>query len=277
MASVFLFVFFLLSHFVLLHSAEEVQRKLQNCSPFQCGKFGNIGFPVTNIPPPFCGLLRVICDQTPPTIQLPQGPWSGRPYEVINISYTNYTTQTIRIRDLSLWEYLNTSKCEYLINFTLPNSPLISFKLTTPNQTLFKCSRTLDITSPTNLENMSCGDYNIYYTISNEASQSFPSGCSTIQLPVQEHSHKAELKVTAEFDLEVRVSDACSRCYSRGGLCELDKRGEFNCTVTEKAFQKGIDIGITKNFLFLHTHAYWKCLKISLHTRFFSFLCYSKS
>ena len=254
MASVFLFVFFLLSHFVLLHSAEEVQRKLQNCSPFQCGKFGNIGFPVTNIPPPFCGLLRVICDQTPPTIQLPQGPWSGRPYEVINISYTNYTTQTIRIRDLSLWEYLNTSKCEYLLNFTLPNSPLISFKLTTPNQTLFKCIRTLDITSPTNLENMSCGDYNIYYTISNEASQSFPSGCSTIQLPVQEHSHEAELNMTAEYDLEVRVSDACSRCYSRGGLCELDKEGEFNCSVTEEAFQKGIDIGITQKFLFLHTH-----------------------
>ncbi|XP_075636337.1 LEAF RUST 10 DISEASE-RESISTANCE LOCUS RECEPTOR-LIKE PROTEIN KINASE-like 2.4 [Castanea sativa] len=241
MASVFLFVFFLLSHFVLLHSAEEVQRKLQNCSPFQCGKFGNIGFPVTNIPPPFCGLLPVICDQTAPTIQLPQGPWSGRPYEVINISYTNYTTQTIRIRDLSLWEYLNTSKCEYLINFTLPNSPLISFKLTTPNQTLIKCSRTLNITSPTNLEYMSCRDYNIYYTHSNEASQSFPSGCSTIQLPVQEHySHKAELNITAEFDLEVHVSDACSRCYSRGGLCELDKKGEFNCTVTEKAFQKGI-------------------------------------
>ncbi|KAM3692980.1 hypothetical protein ACJW31_08G130300 [Castanea mollissima] len=86
---------------------------------------------------------------------------------------------------------------------------------------------------------MSCGDYNIYYTHSNEASQSFPSGCSTIQLPVQEHySHKAELNITAEFDLEVRVSDACSRCYSRGGLCELDKKGEFNCTITEKAFQK---------------------------------------
>nr|POE64381.1 hypothetical protein CFP56_12427 [Quercus suber] len=87
---------------------------------------------------------------------------------------------------------------------------------------------------------MSCGDYNIYYTHSNEAAQSFPSGCSTIQLPVQEnYSHKAELNITAEFDLEVRVSDACSRCYSRGGLCELDKKGEFNCTVTEEAFQKG--------------------------------------
>ena len=101
---------------------------------------------------------------------------------------------------------------------------------------------------------MRCGDYKIYHTHSNKASQSFPFGCSTIQLPVQEHSHEAELNMTAEYDLEVRVSEACSRCYSRGGLCELDNKGEFNCTVTEEAFRKGIDIGITQKFLFLHTH-----------------------
>ncbi|KAK7859851.1 hypothetical protein CFP56_002215 [Quercus suber] len=94
----------------------EGNREHPYCFPFQCGKFGNIGFPFTNIPPPF------ECDETPLTIKLPLGVGSGKPFEVINISYTN-TTQSTRIRDLLLWEYLNTSKCEYLINFTVPNSP----------------------------------------------------------------------------------------------------------------------------------------------------------
>ncbi|KAK7859852.1 hypothetical protein CFP56_002216 [Quercus suber] len=90
---------------------------------------------------------------------------------------------------------------------------------------------------------MRCGNHKIYHTHSNKASQSFPSGCSTIQLPVQEHSHKDELIITAEFELEVHVSNACSSCYSRGGLCKLiGNKGKFHCNITEK----DIDIGITQ-------------------------------
>ncbi|KAL4611816.1 hypothetical protein ACB092_08G153000 [Castanea dentata] len=170
------FVFFLLTNLLLLHSAEEEKSTHPNCPSFQCAKFGTIGFPFTNGSQPSCGLLPVNCDEPIPLIQLPLG-LSGKPYEVINISYTN-STQSIRIMDFSLLKYLRTEKCEYLTNFTLPNSPLISFKLITPNQTLFKCNRILDITSPRDFKYKSCGNYNFYYS-----SPRFASQCSIIQLP----------------------------------------------------------------------------------------------
>lgn len=118
---------------------------------------------------------------------------------------------------------------------------LISFNLIIPNLTLFQCNRTLDSGVPNFRKN--CGDYNIYYSHINEAYESIPSECSTIQLPLK------GLNITAEFNLEVHVADVCSSCYSRGGLCELDNKGKFHCTITEK----GIDIGITQKILVLQT------------------------
>ena len=145
-----------------------------------------------------------------------------------------------------LWEYLNTKKCNYLKQFYSSQFSIYLFyfrltKQSKPNQTQFKCNHTPNITSPMNFKQMSSGDYDICYNYSNEASQSFPSECSTIQLPVH-LSNRDEQKITAEFYLEVHVSDACSSCYSRGGLCELDNKGKFHCSIIEK----GIDIGITQ-------------------------------
>ena len=112
MASISLLVFFVLSHLLLFHSAE-----LPNCSSFNCGKFSIIGFPFFNTKYPFCGgLLAVNCDGTPSTIQLE---WGGRQNEVIKISYTN-TTQSTRIKDSLLLDYLNTQKCESVTNWTFP-------------------------------------------------------------------------------------------------------------------------------------------------------------
>ena len=93
------FVFVLLTNLLLLHSAEEEKSTRPNCPSFPCGKFGTIGFPFTNVSYPSCGLLPVNCDETPPKIQLPLG-LSRKPYEVINISYTNFT-QSIRIKDFT--------------------------------------------------------------------------------------------------------------------------------------------------------------------------------
>ena len=138
MVSVYLFVFFVLSHLSLLHSVEEEKRKQPNRSPFLCRKFGIIGFPFTNSADPNCSLLPVNCDKTPPTIQLG---WTGGPYEVINISYTGNTTQSTRIKDLSLSDHLTTQKCEFLTSFIFPNSLSIFYEITSPMQTLFKCDR----------------------------------------------------------------------------------------------------------------------------------------
>ena len=249
MACVSLFVFFLLTHLLLLHSAEEVNRTVPNCSPFQCGKLGIIGFPFTDSSNPICGLLPVKCDEIPPTIQLG---WNRGPYEVINISYTN-TTLFTRIKDLLLSDALNTQKCESVTNFTLPNSPFISFKLTTPSQTLFKCNSTLGIASPRNFTYRSCGVYSLYYSHLNDNSQCFPAQCSIIQLPRKKHSDKDALfsLLSAEFELEVNVSEACSSCYSGGGHCELEQNGEFQCAIAKKGRHR-----ITQNTLDLLVHTY---------------------
>ena len=124
MASLPLFILFVLSHLLLLHSAEAENRNPPSCSSFQCGKFGIIGFPFTNSTSSSCGLLPVNCTETPPTIQFSG---SGGPYEAINISCTN-TTQSTRIKDLLLSDNLNPQKCEFLTNLTLPNSPSISYE-----------------------------------------------------------------------------------------------------------------------------------------------------
>ncbi|KAM4084398.1 hypothetical protein ACB094_08G129200 [Castanea mollissima] len=222
MACVSLFAFFLLSHLFLLHSAEEVNKTLQNCSPFQCGKFGTIGFPFTNISQPFSFLLPIKCDRMPPTIHL--GLSRGL-YEVINISYSYTSTkQSTRIKDLLLSDDLRNQKCESLTNFTIANSPIISFKLTTPSLTLVKCSRTLGITSPRNFRHASCGDYNLYYSHLNDNPPSFSS----------EYNDTLFSLLSAEFNLEMHVSDASSRCYGGAGQCVLDKNGKFQCAIAEK-------------------------------------------
>ena len=77
-------------------------------------------------------------------------------------------------------------------------------------------------------------NYNFYYSPLNKASQSSPSGCLPIQLPVNETSNKDELNLIAEFDLELHVSDDCSSCHFKEG--------------------KGIDIGITQKCFDARTH-----------------------
>ena len=205
----------------------------------------DIGFPSTNGLQPSCGLLPINCDRTLPTIQLPLG-LSGKPYEFINISYTN-STWSIHIKDFPHLEFLNTSECQYLINFTLPNSPFISFKLTTPNLTLYKCNRSPNITSNMNFEDVSYGEYDFYFNISKP---SFASQCSILQLPIKGDAVKNQYELVAKYDLEIHISDACSNCYSRRGLCELGKEGNFNCSITP-IIEKGIDIKITQNVLVL--------------------------
>ena len=66
------------------------------------------------------------------------------------------------------------------------------------------------------------------------------------------HTEKEEVNLTAEYDLEVYVSDACSSCYSIGGLCELDNKRKFHCAITEK----GMNFGITQKYWVLQLHTY---------------------
>ncbi len=84
---------------------------------------------------------------------------------------------------------------------------------------------------------MSCNDNNFYYSHSNNSSPSFNSECSIIQLPVKGLLDYDNLFtfLTAEFNLEVLVSDPCPSCHRRGGQCF--NLGESYCSIAEK----GID------------------------------------
>ncbi|KAM3691478.1 hypothetical protein ACB098_08G018100 [Castanea mollissima] len=228
MASVPLFVFFLLSQLVLLHSADGKWNH-QNCAPFHCGKFGSIGFPFANSTDSYCGLFPVDCDETTPMIQLGR---DGRSYDVINISQSNTSYATIRVRDQVLQEHLNLRRCQLLSALKFSNSNSISFEVTSPNQTLFKCKQTLNLTCPRNFKNTRCNDYNIYYSHSNHTSPSFPPECSIIQLPKSGTSpDDADLYalLTADFNLEVHLSRDCISCYNRGGRCKRHEEGIFHC------------------------------------------------
>ena len=91
------------------------------------------------------------------------------------------------------------------------------------------------------------GEYDLYF---NMLKPSFASQCSILQLPIKGDAVKNQYELVAKYDLEIHISDACSNCYSRRGLCELGKEGNFNCPITPIT-GKGIDIRITQNFLVL--------------------------
>ncbi|XP_034675792.1 LEAF RUST 10 DISEASE-RESISTANCE LOCUS RECEPTOR-LIKE PROTEIN KINASE-like 1.1 isoform X2 [Vitis riparia] len=100
MGSVSFLVLFLLSHSVLLSSAEEERKQPPTCPPFDCEKLGRLHFPFKNETNSECGLCTIErCTEELPRIQLERG---GRYFGVKNISQAD----TIVIQDDLLKEYL---------------------------------------------------------------------------------------------------------------------------------------------------------------------------
>ena len=147
MASVFLFVFFFLSHLVLLYSVAAEGIYPPGCPPFVCGKVGKISFPFANDTSPECGLLILHDCGDPhqkktPKIKLERN-GTLLSYDVETISQANI----IQFKDPQLQSVLDFNSCESLKNWTLPSpsSPFIYFQRVSGNLTLFKCDRTLNI------------------------------------------------------------------------------------------------------------------------------------
>ena len=116
------------------------REKQPNCSPFLCRKFGIIGFPFTNSADPNCSLLPVNCDKTPPGYN-PTGVdlrtiWSYK--HLLHLQSSSNTTQSMRIKDFLLTDYLTSQKCEFLTSFIFPNPLWIFYEITSPRQTLFQ-------------------------------------------------------------------------------------------------------------------------------------------
>ena len=106
MASVFLFVFFFLSHLVLLYSAEEVEIYPTGCPTFVCGKVGKIGLLILHD----CGDSH---QMKTPKIKLERN--GTLLYDVETVFQAN----TIQIKDPQLQSLLDSNGCESLKNWTL--------------------------------------------------------------------------------------------------------------------------------------------------------------
>ncbi|KAF3431753.1 hypothetical protein FNV43_RR26489 [Rhamnella rubrinervis] len=229
-----LFFLFVLTHLVLLNSAEE-EKHHPHCEPFQCGKLGEIRWPYKEKKHPHhCGLYTVDCsEENSPKIQLKkEGHW----YQISKISQAD----SIFINDTELRKTLTSRSCESLEKFGLP-SPSLLFSPFKPNiVNLFKCNSSIHITLPTAFYSTNCGHYNLFYTLIPNSSLDynlFPPQCSFIQLPANNtgnvHSDLFEFQLASSFYLHVEVIQSleCFKCQERGGECLLaDSKKQFRCT-----------------------------------------------
>ncbi|KAJ9708244.1 hypothetical protein PVL29_000348 [Vitis rotundifolia] len=241
-------VLFLLSHSVLLSSAEEERKHSPNCpSFFDCEKLGWLHFPFNNETSPECGLCTVTgCTEGLPRIQLER---DGRHFGVKNISQAD----TIVIQDDLLKEHLQRGICEFIDNITRVRSPSVSFKPVPPlaELTLFKCHRNLNIDLTTDYTYDVCQDYIIHYNNPNHTSIPPPLphnqpnhtptlppplslDCSVIQYPINMSLGMDNLValLTSDITLEVHLSRECRKCHSSGGQCR-DDEGKFWCECRE--------------------------------------------
>ncbi|XP_008243271.1 PREDICTED: LEAF RUST 10 DISEASE-RESISTANCE LOCUS RECEPTOR-LIKE PROTEIN KINASE-like 2.4 isoform X2 [Prunus mume] len=239
MAPVALFIFSLLTHLVVLHSTEELKIN-KHCHPEYCNeKVRMIQFPFkSQTHPPECGgLFTVDCsDQDNPRIQLKEkGYW----HELESISETN----TIFINDRELQQRLEHSLCDDQIfdNLSLPSPSPIFDEIFAYNLTLFKCNNTH---LPNTVLKSHCkNDKHTYYnnSSSDDSLVSHLPLCTIIQIPFDPNQYTPSL---TEFQLRLRVSEECERCYFRNGTCLVDNKGKFQCSVGEKGDKLGLKLGL---------------------------------
>ncbi|XP_016557201.2 LEAF RUST 10 DISEASE-RESISTANCE LOCUS RECEPTOR-LIKE PROTEIN KINASE-like 1.1 isoform X1 [Capsicum annuum] len=227
----FSFICFLLSLLLIL-----VQAKGRNDSTclksFSCGNFTNLSFPFSLSAQPECGILRMSgCDDKPfPKIRL----LPGRDWYYALQQHDS----SVWLGDQKLKTTLTQHKCQaFNKNFSLPNSPSISFNMININN-FIKCSSTQkknDRFAGYNMYN-GCEGFSIYYKLTrdddkNIEAHNLPTNCSLIKLPI--HANDGDLfnRLGPEFLVEWKLSDACSKCHHDGGRCQTDKTNKFYCNI----------------------------------------------
>ncbi|KAF3431750.1 hypothetical protein FNV43_RR26486 [Rhamnella rubrinervis] len=246
MASVSILFMLILTHLLLLNSAEE-QRYNLSCEPFVCGKLGEIRFPYKEKSQHGnCGLYNIDCSEPSYTkIQLKEG---GYWYNIVYISQTGL----IFINDTKLHTQVESRRCESLESFGLPSPSKIATVSTQNTVSLFKCNlRLLDenIGLPRDFYNTTCGDYSIYYHITtttnrlldNSSFQGLPHyQCSFIQLPGSYYTGKSINNFfslfTDKFHLQVHVNYVCIQCHKQGHQCLFhDEQQSYYCAPSGSA------------------------------------------
>ncbi|KAH0675006.1 hypothetical protein KY285_022807 [Solanum tuberosum] len=167
---------------------------------FSCGNFTDLTFPYSLPTQADCGIMFLSdCDdKTFPRIQLvPGGEW----YFALEMH-----NSSVWIEDTKLQTTLRQHKCQaFNKNFSLPNSPFMSFHIININN-FFKCISTSNnarnITQKKNNHfagyNMynGCEGFSIYYNFSEDVDEyigadNLPTNCSLIRLPI--HSSHGDL------------------------------------------------------------------------------------
>ncbi|KAL2509326.1 Protein kinase superfamily protein [Forsythia ovata] len=223
-ACVFL-LFFSLFHLIILNFVNS------KCpGNFQCASLGILEFPLSNYSQPECGFLRVDCNASSPKLYLANEELSS-PYDILS----KISTNVFSIRNPTLLGYLRYKFCDLpYINFSLPNSPSISFTIF-PNITLFRCIKSNDTQKRyfQGFRNYSgCESFDIYYTTT-ENLLSPPNGCSAVPVPVYSQYDPNTTDFwdlfTDQYNLEWHLSDDCSECHKKGGQCATDNVSTFLC------------------------------------------------
>ncbi|KAF8378672.1 hypothetical protein HHK36_030021 [Tetracentron sinense] len=204
------------------------------CPSFHCGRLGNISYPFSNYTHPFCGLSLLDCNE--PKIQLEkEGTW----YNVAGI-----TDKEIRFPYQEFKDNGKTQICDSSYNWLLAISPLISYEVSSPNLTLFKCkphSRLHEDYFQGFSSYSGCEDHDIYYKYPQQNLPIIPPQCSVIYLPVSKYpsseANDLSTLLAPEFSLRFHVNDICKDCHKDGRLCRNVKgnaeSNAFCCAVAE--------------------------------------------
>ena len=125
--------------------------------------------------------------------------------------------------------------CKANESCALPSPYMISNLSTSNLLTVFKCSHSLgNTTTPSGFKLSTCGDDDIYYTLSNNSTSPFPPQCSMFQLPGYEQTAHHNISSLSIFTLDLRVNNDCCRCYRNEGLCWPSGIDKFSCAETEE-------------------------------------------
>lgn len=231
------YICFLLSLLLILLQAKG--RNDSTCpKSFSCGNFTDLSFPFSLSTQPDCGIMFMAgCDAKPfPKIQLlPEGDW----YYALQKHSSSFS-----LGDTKLQTTLTQHKCQaFNRNFSIPNSPFISFHLVNLNH-FIKCISTsnnaLNITrkkksrfADYHMYN-GCKGFHIYYNFSlnddeHIRADNLPTNCSVVKLPIQSTDGDLFDVLGPDILVEWKLSDECSECHYGGGQCQTDKTNKFSC------------------------------------------------
>ncbi|KAH9795080.1 protein kinase domain-containing protein [Citrus sinensis] len=161
---------------------------------------------------------------------------AGPFYNILNIA----EDVSITLEDQVFQSHLNELSCESFKNLSLPSSASLSFEIKS-KLSLFRCTDKFDydLTTFQPTCNNSCF---LYYNQPDEALPSIlPPNCSLIQLPVNKTRKPGDLfnMLISVFSLQVEVHRFCWECRGRGGQCQSDSMGNFQCAETRECNDDG--------------------------------------